>query len=116
MILIPISSSNTQYAEHKRKLFEDYKAEYEKIYEFVFNRRKVISLHENGLKTGNIGIMYVVKEVLPKVVSLAKRYPRVAESALKTIFNSTDELVAFMSDCSYTSKAMLIQLCLLLVF
>lgn len=50
---------------------------------------------------GNYGIMYVAKEVLPKVVSLAKNYPRVAESALKIFINSADELVAFMSECSY---------------
>ena len=82
--------------KQKRELYDKYRDKFLKIYYFEFNKRLKIQKYGTYLHSGNSSVIYFVKEILPKMIEIAKNNKLVGMT-LKGILNSTDELVAFLN-------------------
>ena len=81
----------------KKELYEMYQEDFIKIYEFEYKKRMTITQYSKYLNSGNNSLIYLVKEILPKIVKATSNYPMV----YKGVLNCLDETIAFITQYDY---------------
>ena len=91
---------NSELNIKKNELYSNCKEKFIKIYEFEYKKHRTIAKYSGYLNAGNNSIIYMVKEILPKIVKITSDYPML-KFASEGALNCLDETIAFISQYNY---------------